>query len=48
LIDPESGKVLYETDLRTAGHFDEDTEEYITERNAEAAAKVIAKYGAGR
>jgi hypothetical protein len=47
-IDQESGKVLYETDLRTTGHFDQDTVEYAMERNAEAAAKVITKYKVGR
>jgi hypothetical protein len=43
-IDKESGKVLYETDLRTTGAFDQDTVDYAMERNAEAAAKVVAKY----
>ena len=43
-IDKESGKVIYETDLRTTGIFDQDTVEYAMERNAEAAAKVITKY----
>jgi len=47
-IDQESGKVLYETDLRTTGHFDQDTVEYAMERNAEAAAKVITKYKVGK
>lgn len=47
-IDQESGKVLYETDLRTTGHFDQDTVEYAMERNAEAAAKVVTKYKVGR
>lgn len=47
-IDQESGKVLYETDLRTTGHFDQDTVEYAMERNAEAAAKVITKFKVGR
>ena len=42
-IDKASGKVLYETDLRTTGIFDQDTVEYAMERNAEAAAKVVAK-----
>lgn len=45
-IDKETGKVIYETDLRSTGHFDNDTVEYAMERNAEAAAKVIAKYKA--
>jgi hypothetical protein len=43
-IDKASGKVIYETDLRTTGVFDQDTVEYAMERNAEAAAKVVAKY----
>jgi hypothetical protein len=43
-IDKNSGKVIYETDLRTTGVFDQDTVEYAMERNAEAAAKVVAKY----
>ena len=43
-IDKESGKVLYETDLRTTGAFDQDTVDYAMERNAEAAAKVVTKY----
>jgi hypothetical protein len=36
--------VIHETDLRTTGHFDQDTVEYAMERNAEAAAKVITKF----
>jgi len=43
-IDKASGKVLYETDLRSTGAFDQDTADYAMERNAEAAAKVITKY----
>jgi len=43
-VDRENGKVIYETDLRTTGHFDQDTVEYAMERNAEAAAKVITKF----
>ena len=43
-VDKESGKVIYETDLRTTGHFDQDTVDYAMERNAEAAAKVITKF----
>jgi hypothetical protein len=43
-VDQENGKVIYETDLRTTGHFDQDTVEYAMERNAEAAAKVITKF----
>ena len=43
-VDQESGKVIHETDLRTTGHFDQDTVEYAMERNAEAAAKVITKF----
>ncbi len=40
-IDKASGKVIYETDLRTTAHFDEDTVDYAMERNAEGAAKVV-------
>ncbi len=43
-IDKASGKVVYETDLRTTGTFDEDTVDYAMERNAEAAAKVVTKF----
>lgn len=43
-IDKDSGKVIYETDLRTTGHFKEDTVDYAMERNAEAVAKVVTKY----
>jgi hypothetical protein len=43
-VDQENGKVIYETDLRTTGHFDQDTVDYAMERNAEAAAKVVAKF----
>ena len=43
-IDKASGKVIYETDLRTTGVFDQDTVEYAMERNAEAAAKVVTKF----
>ena len=43
-IDKNSGKVIYETDLRSTGVFDQDTVEYAMERNAEAAAKVVARF----
>jgi hypothetical protein len=43
-VDKASGKVIYETDLRTTGVFDQDTVEYAMERNAEAAAKVVTKF----
>jgi len=43
-IDKASGKVIYETDLRSTGVFDQDTVDYAMERNAEAAAKVVTKY----
>ncbi len=45
-IDGASGKVIYETDLRTTGTFDQDTVDYAMERNAEAAAKVVTKFKA--
>ncbi len=47
-IGQESEKVLYETDVRTTGHFDQDRVKYAVERNAEAAAKVITQYKMGR
>ena len=43
-IDKESGKVIYETDLRTTSSGGNDTVEYAMERNGEALAKVILKY----
>lgn len=42
-IDKESGKVVYETPLRTSSTGDNDTVDYAMLRNAEAAAKVIYK-----
>jgi len=47
-IDRESGKLVYETDLRTGSTGRADTVDYAMERNAEAAAKVIYKYKIGR
>jgi len=47
-IDNESGKVIYETDLRTTGHFEQDTVDYAMERNAEAVAKVIYRHKIGK
>lgn len=43
-IDQESGKVIYETDLRTTSTGSRDTVEYAMERNGEALAKIITKY----
>jgi len=43
-IDKESGKVIYETDLRTSSTGSEDTVEYAMDRNGEALAKVITKF----
>jgi len=43
-IDRESGKVVYETDLRTTSTGSNDTVEYAMERNGEALAKLITKY----
>jgi hypothetical protein len=40
-VDKETGKVVYETDLRTSSTGAEDTVDYAMLRNAEAAAKVI-------
>jgi hypothetical protein len=42
-IDKESGKVIYETDLRTSSIGDNDTVDYAMERNGEALAKTITK-----
>jgi hypothetical protein len=41
-IDKDSGKVIYETDLRTSSGRD-DTVEYAMDRNGEALAKTITK-----
>ena len=43
-IDKETGKVIYETDLRTTSTGTNDTVEYAMERNGEALAKIITKY----
>jgi hypothetical protein len=43
-IDKESGKVIYETDLRTSSTGSNDTVEYAMDRNGEALAKVITKF----
>jgi hypothetical protein len=43
-IDKESGKVIYETDLRTSSTGSSDTVEYAMDRNGEALAKLITKY----
>jgi hypothetical protein len=42
-IDKESGKVVYETDLRTSSTGANDTVEYAMDRNGEALAKIITK-----
>ena len=42
-IDKESGKVVYETSLRTTSTGSEDTVEYAMDRNGEALAKTILK-----
>ncbi len=42
-IDKESGKVIYETDLRTSSIASNDTVEYAMDRNGEALAKTITK-----
>ncbi len=42
-IDKESGKVIYETDLRTSSTGSNDTVEYAMDRNGEALAKIITK-----
>jgi len=43
-IDKETGKVIYETDLRTTSTGSNDTVEYAMDRNGEALAKLITKY----
>lgn len=42
-IDRDTGKVVYETDLRTTSTGSEDTVEYAMDRNGEALAKTILK-----
>jgi hypothetical protein len=42
-IDKESGKVIYETDLRTSSTGANDTIEYAMDRNGEALVKYIIK-----
>ena len=43
-IDKESGKVIYETDLRTSSTGSNDTVEYAMDRNGEALVKYIIKF----
>ena len=43
-VDQASGKVIYETDLRTGATGRNDTVEYAMDRNGEALAKLITKY----
>ena len=43
-IDKDSGKVIYETDLRTSSIGSNDTVEYAMDRNGEALARVITKF----
>ncbi len=43
-IDKESGKVIYETDLRTSSTGSNDTVEYAMDRNGEALTKYIVKF----
>ncbi len=43
-IDKASGKVIYETDLRTGATGSNDSVEYAMDRNGEALAKLITKY----
>ena len=42
-IDKESGRVIYETDLRTSSTGSNDTVDYAMDRNGEALAKTITK-----
>ena len=43
-IDKATGKVIYETDLRTGSTGGNDTVDYAMDRNGEALAKLITKY----
>ncbi len=43
-VDKESGKIIYETDLRTSSTGSNDTVEYAMDRNGEALAKIITKF----
>ncbi len=43
-IDKESGKVIYETDLRTASTGSNDSVDYAMDRNGEALAKIVTKF----
>ena len=43
-IEKESGKVIYETDLRTSSTGANDTVEYAMDRNGEALAKALTKF----
>ena len=43
-VDKESGKVIYETDLRSTSTGGNDSVDYAMERNCEALAKTIMKY----
>ncbi len=43
-VDKESGKVVYETDLRTSSTGANDTVEYAMDRNGEALVKYIIKF----
>jgi hypothetical protein len=42
-VDKETGKVIYETDLRTTSTGTDDTVEYAMDRNGEALAKLLLK-----
>ena len=42
-VDKESGKVIYETDLRTSSTGSNDSVDYAMDRNGEALAKTITK-----
>ncbi len=43
-IDKQTGKVIYETDLKTSSTSGNNTVEYAMDRNGEALAKVITKF----
>jgi len=42
-IDKETGKVIYETDLKTSSTGANDSVDYAMDRNGEALAKTITK-----
>lgn len=47
-IEKSTGKIIYETDLRTTSTGNADTVDYAMERNAEAAARVVYQHKVGK